>query len=139
MSRPMWPRSTHAEPGDSPADCLFTQSHVARGCASKRLAVLTESKALVTWDCRCEPGHGTCAPGIVIAGPGRHYVRVIPEALSGVHLDDGDDGTLVTFRVPDPGHRLSGVRLLQEVRISGSAQDFRRSGDDWELVIPRPP
>ena len=27
------------------------------------------------------------------------------------------DGTTVTFRVPDPGYRLAGVRLSQDVRI----------------------
>ena len=29
------------------------------------------------------------------------------------------DGTTVTFRVPDPGYRLAGVRLSQDVRIPG--------------------
>jgi enterochelin esterase-like enzyme len=46
----------------------------------------------------------------------------------------GDDATIL--RVPDPGHRLADVRLRQDVGIAG---DFRRSGDDWQLVIERPP
>jgi enterochelin esterase-like enzyme len=44
-----------------------------------------------------------------------------------------------TFRVPDPDHRLSGVRLQQEVRIPGDRLGFHRDGDGWELVIDRPP
>ncbi len=36
----------------------------------------------------------------------------------------------VSFRVPDPDHRLAGVRLLQEVRIPGHLLDFRRRKDD---------
>jgi enterochelin esterase-like enzyme len=44
-----------------------------------------------------------------------------------------------TFRVPDPAHRLAGVRLRQDVRIAGDLLDFRRCGDEWELVIGRPP
>ena len=43
------------------------------------------------------------------------------------------------FRVPDPAHRLAGVRLRPDVRIAGDRLDFRRSGDEWELVIGRPP
>ena len=45
----------------------------------------------------------------------------------------------LTFRVPDPGRQLTGVRLFQDVRIPGDLLDFRRSGDWWELVVPRPP
>ena len=47
--------------------------------------------------------------------------------------------TTVTFRVADPGHRLAGVRLSQEVRIPGDRLDFRRAGPGWELVTERPP
>ena len=47
-------------------------------------------------------------------------------------------GVQLTFRVPDPGGRLAGVRLRQDVRIPGDRLDFRRAGDCWELVIPRP-
>jgi enterochelin esterase-like enzyme len=77
------------------------------------------------------------------------------------------DGAAVTFRFPDPGHRLAGVRLSQDVRIPGDLLDFRRTaaaagglaaarasdrtapgasddtasgaGDDWELIVARPP
>ncbi len=49
------------------------------------------------------------------------------------------DAATVTFRVPDPGHRLAGVRLSQQVRIPGDRLDFRRAGPGWELVIERPP
>ncbi len=43
------------------------------------------------------------------------------------------------FRVPDPAHRLAGVRLRPDVRIAGDLLDFRRIGAEWELVIGRPP
>jgi len=65
------------------------------------------------------------------------------------------DGTAVTFRFPDPGRRLAGVRLSQDVRIPGDLLDFHRAapgasdrpapgprdgaGDDWELIVARPP
>ena len=49
------------------------------------------------------------------------------------------DGAAVTFRFPDPGHRLAGVRLSQDVRIPGDLLDFRGAGDGWELTVARPP
>jgi enterochelin esterase-like enzyme len=57
------------------------------------------------------------------------------------------DGTTVTFRVPDPGYRLAGVRLSQDVRIPGDQLDFHRAGQDgndgesgaWVLAIGQPP
>ena len=58
------------------------------------------------------------------------------------------DGTAVTFRVPDPAHRLAGVRLSQDVRIPGDQLDFHPvgapdggdgPGEGWELIIGRPP
>jgi enterochelin esterase-like enzyme len=77
------------------------------------------------------------------------------------------DGAAVTFRFPDPGYRLAGVRLSQDVRIPGDLLDFHRAaadagnraaadvsngtaadagdgtaadaGDGWELTIARPP
>src|ERR1700722_5015925 len=45
----------------------------------------------------------------------------------------------VTFRLADPERRLTGVRLVQDVRIPGDRLGFARSGDCWELVIDRPP
>jgi enterochelin esterase-like enzyme len=53
------------------------------------------------------------------------------------------DGTTVTFRVPDPGYRLAGVRLHQDVRIPGDQLDFHRAAqgarEGWELTIGQPP
>jgi enterochelin esterase-like enzyme len=45
----------------------------------------------------------------------------------------------VTFRVADSDRALAGLRLQQDVRIPGDRLDFRRAGDNWELVIERPP
>jgi enterochelin esterase family protein len=45
----------------------------------------------------------------------------------------------VTFLLADPEHRLAGVRLVQDVRIPGDRLAFQRSGEEWELVIDRPP
>jgi enterochelin esterase-like enzyme len=58
-------------------------------------------------------------------------VRVI-----GASARAGD--AVATFRVLDPAHRLTGVRLRPDVRVAGDL-DFRRSGDAWELAIDRPP
>jgi enterochelin esterase-like enzyme len=53
------------------------------------------------------------------------------------------DGTTVTFRVPDPGYRLAGVRLSQDVRIPGDQLDFRPARENgqegWQLTIGQPP
>lgn len=60
------------------------------------------------------------------------------------------NGAAVTFRFPDPAHRLAGVRLSQDVRIPGDLLNFHRTpadpsdGDDdgadgWELTVARPP
>ena len=49
------------------------------------------------------------------------------------------DGAAVTFRFPDPGRRLAGVRLRQDVRIPGDLLDFHGADDDWELTVDRPP
>jgi enterochelin esterase-like enzyme len=49
------------------------------------------------------------------------------------------DGRTATFRLADPGHRLTGVRLWQEVRIPGDLLDFRRDDGGWRLDIARPP
>jgi enterochelin esterase-like enzyme len=44
----------------------------------------------------------------------------------------------VTFRFPDPDHRLAGVRLLQDVRVPGDRLHFVRTPAGWELMLPRP-
>ncbi|MCU1588829.1 MAG: hypothetical protein JWP11_85 [Frankiales bacterium] len=44
----------------------------------------------------------------------------------------------LTFRMPDPDHRLRGVRLQQDVRLPGELLGFARAGDAWELTVPRP-
>ena len=48
-------------------------------------------------------------------------------------------GGTVTFAVPDPDNELSGVRLVQDVRIPGDQLCFRWSGGRWVLVIAKPP
>jgi enterochelin esterase family protein len=58
---------------------------------------------------------------------------VITGAAACVH-----DGT-VTFSLPDPDGRLSGVRLQQDVRVPGDQLDFRRRDGGWELEVKRPP
>jgi enterochelin esterase family protein len=45
----------------------------------------------------------------------------------------------LTFRYPDPGRGLSGVRLHQAVGIPGALLDFARSEAGWLLTVPRPP
>jgi enterochelin esterase-like enzyme len=47
-------------------------------------------------------------------------------------------GDTLAFRYPDPGRRLSGVRLQQDVRLPGDRLEFVRSQDDWVLTVPRP-
>ena len=64
----------------------------------------------------------------VIGEPG-----VVPAAGAWV------DGSTVIFRVSDPGHRLAGVRLSQDVRIPGDLLDFHRDGDGWKLAVGLPP
>jgi enterochelin esterase-like enzyme len=46
--------------------------------------------------------------------------------------------TTVTFRLPDPHHRLAGVRLWQEVRVPGDRLDFTRRRGTWTLRLDRP-
>jgi enterochelin esterase family protein len=48
------------------------------------------------------------------------------------------DGDTLAFRCPDPGRRLRGVRLQQDVRLPGDRLEFVRSQDDWVLTVPRP-
>jgi len=45
----------------------------------------------------------------------------------------------IRLRVPDPDRKLTGVRLVPDVRIADRLLEFRRGSDDWELIIPRPP
>jgi len=48
------------------------------------------------------------------------------------------EGDTLVFRYPDPGARLTGVRLQQDVRLPGELLDFSRDGDAWVLRVPRP-
>lgn len=50
---------------------------------------------------------------------------------------DPADST-ITFRMPDPEGRLSGVRLQQDVRLAGELLGFVRTGDAWTVTVPRP-
>ena len=68
------------------------------------------------------------ACGIVIAARAGHYVRVISAV----------DSALVTFRLADPEHELSGARLRQDAGVTG-ALDFRQDAHGWELTVSRPP
>jgi enterochelin esterase-like enzyme len=47
------------------------------------------------------------------------------------------DEATVTLRVADPPHALAGIALRQDLPLPRI--EFRRAGDDWELVIGRPP
>jgi enterochelin esterase-like enzyme len=47
-------------------------------------------------------------------------------------------GDTIAFRYADPGRRLRGVRLQQDVRLPGDRLEFVRSQDDWVLTVPRP-
>jgi enterochelin esterase-like enzyme len=79
-------------------------------------------------------------PGATVKGragaadAGRHN-RLVGEAQAGGLISEHT----VTFRLADPEHRLTGVRLVQDVRIPGDRLGFYRSGDGWELIIGRPP
>jgi enterochelin esterase-like enzyme len=94
-------------------------------------------------------------------------VRVIEVPEVGPVASARLDGAAVTFRFPDPGYRLAGVRLSQDVRIPGDLLDFHRAaadasdraavdvsngtaegagdgtaadgGDGWELTVAQPP
>jgi enterochelin esterase family protein len=50
----------------------------------------------------------------------------------------GTTDETLTFRMPDPEHRLRGVRLQQDVRLPGDLLGFVRAGDEWVLTVPRP-
>lgn len=75
--------------------------------------------------------------------PAEPEPAVATEAGSDVATEVGagawaDDAT-VTFLVSDRARLLAGVRLYQDAGIPGDRLGFRRSGDWWELVVPRPP
>jgi len=46
---------------------------------------------------------------------------------------------VLRFRVADPQHALSGVRLQLDLRMAAELLEFRRAGDSWELELARPP
>ncbi len=48
------------------------------------------------------------------------------------------EGAELVFRLDDPEHDLSGVRLWQELGIPGDSLDFGRVDEGWELRLPRP-
>lgn len=74
------------------------------------------------------------ARSIVLRARAVHYVRV-STADAGAYVTDDT----VTFVVPDPDRTLTGVRLVQDVRIPGDQLDFHRDEDRWVLVISKPP
>ncbi len=45
----------------------------------------------------------------------------------------------VVFRFADPDRELTGVRLYQEVRVTGDLLDFAWRDGVWELTLDRPP
>ena len=56
------------------------------------------------------------------AARNRHHVRVIGKPGVAPAAGAWVDGTTAIFRVSDPGHRLAGVRLSQDVRIPYPAE-----------------
>ncbi len=48
------------------------------------------------------------------------------------------EGAEVVFRLDDPDHELTGVRLWQELGIPDDSLDFREVDGGWELRLPRP-
>ncbi len=49
------------------------------------------------------------------------------------------DDDVAVFWVPDPGHRLAGVRLHPDVPVDGGQPDFSPTGDGWRLAVVPPP
>jgi enterochelin esterase-like enzyme len=49
------------------------------------------------------------------------------------------DNSTIRFSFPDPGRRLSAVRLAQDVRIPGELLDFAWAAGAWSLRVDRPP
>ena len=58
--------------------------------------------------------------------------------VTGASQVPADDG-VAAFWVPDPQHRLAGVRLHPDVPVDGGQPDFRRGGGGWRLAVGRPP
>ncbi|HEY6278021.1 MAG TPA: alpha/beta hydrolase-fold protein [Streptosporangiaceae bacterium] len=58
--------------------------------------------------------------------------------MIGASRAQADDG-VAAFWVPDPEHRLAGVRLHPDVPVGDGQLDFRPSGDGWRLTVGRPP
>ncbi len=66
--------------------------------------------------CVVEPGNG----GVRAAGPWA-------------------DADRIAFAVPDPEHRLAGVRLLPELDLPAALRDFDFDTGVWRLELPPPP
>lgn len=49
------------------------------------------------------------------------------------------DGDTIRFSLPDPERRMSGVRLMQDVRIPGEQLGFTWDNGTWALRVARPP
>ena len=65
--------------------------------------------------------------------PADAFAPVGGEASGPLVSDD-----LVVFRLADPDHHLSAVRLWQEARIPGDQLDFAAVEGGWALVLERP-
>lgn len=48
------------------------------------------------------------------------------------------EGAEVVFRLPDPAHELTGVRLWQDLGLEPEGLEFKPVESGWELRIPRP-
>lgn len=80
-----------------------------------------------------------CVPGVAAGTGARVPAEPVPVAPAAAEASAWAGDAAAIFRVPDPAQRLAGVRLRPDVRIAGDLLDFRRSGDEWKLVIGRPP
>ena len=56
----------------------------------------------------------------------------MPGVLSAV------EGAEVVFRLGDPSHAFTGVRLWQELGLAAELLEFKPVGYGWELRLPRP-
>jgi enterochelin esterase-like enzyme len=48
------------------------------------------------------------------------------------------DADAITFRVPDPDRRLTGVRLVRDAGLRPARPDFTYDGQTWQLTTPLP-